>query len=265
MDQVRVSTSTDGRYVPDVGDVVDVIIKGATVNIVGVEPGNPDAYYSTIVIDDGTRTYGAISGVFPAPGVTITPATEDVAEAPHGRWVATLSGPDGTVYPDLATLSRHVAWPEIAVVRGSAAPTDGRMPGDYQHTDVLYSKSGLDISDPEDAAREWARAQAVAGAINAGPSQPPATQHFSARDLRALADAIDSGEDIPDLNIHVIINPYTVDPDSQEAAVRRIAQAVGLKTLVVSDGRKTTSEARGDYHGLSVRITGSQHLGGESR
>jgi hypothetical protein len=90
-------------------------------------------------------------------------------EALRGPWVAVLCDD----YGDLLTpddVNADDGSYTVEVVRDSAAPKDGRMPGSYHSGDVLYSLDDLFVDDEDPSVGVWARwtqAQAVAEALNA--------------------------------------------------------------------------------------------------
>lgn len=101
----------------------------------------------------------------------------EISEALRGPWIAVLSDNYGHLYePEDLTDEDEV---EVSVVRGTAAPVDGRCPGTYHSGDVLYEHDGYWV-DEDDASvslkTRWEQAQAVAQALNAlGGSSSGAT------------------------------------------------------------------------------------------
>lgn len=92
---------------------------------------------------------------------------QHVDPALTGPWVATMSDDYGNLHDTVEEAAEGGGYVEIAVVRGSAAPADGRMPGSYGPADVLYRWEDSDFYEPEDVERRWVQAVAVAEALNA--------------------------------------------------------------------------------------------------
>lgn len=101
----------------------------------------------------------------PVPTEPATPA-----EALRGPWFAVLSDNYGELYESIEDFGEGDSV-EIAVVRGTAAPTGSRRPGSYRNIDVLYELEDLD-DEPQEIADRWAQAQAVAAALNARSTVP---------------------------------------------------------------------------------------------
>lgn len=93
-------------------------------------------------------------------------ATDSKSDALRGPWMAVLSDNHGFVGDSVAGFDDGESI-EIAVVRGSALPKDGRRPGTWKPEDVLYELDVMDFDDEEEAAARWEQAQAVATALNA--------------------------------------------------------------------------------------------------
>lgn len=83
-------------------------------------------------------------------------------DALRGPWVAVRADAYGAVLGDLDLEAEE--YVEISVVRCTAAPVDGELPGSYSSADVLYRH---EAEDDQDLADRWEQAQAVADALNA--------------------------------------------------------------------------------------------------
>jgi hypothetical protein len=93
----------------------------------------------------------------------------EISDALRGPWVAILTDNYGwpRTVDDFEEGGNDI--PEIAVVRGSAAPNGPAgiycRPGSYQSDDLLYEIDCFD--DRDELAMRWEQAQAVADALNA--------------------------------------------------------------------------------------------------
>lgn len=98
-------------------------------------------------------------------GVPVSTETDPIA----GPWMAVLSTCLGHCADTLEAVAKLGDGFEIAVVRGTAIPAgcDGglRRPDDFDHEDVLYQLE--DFENDTEFTFHWARAQAVADALNA--------------------------------------------------------------------------------------------------
>jgi hypothetical protein len=85
---------------------------------------------------------------------TETPPTT-VPDALRGPWMAVLSSNCGDLHDSVDELDEGDNI-EIAVVRESAAPVDGRCPGSYSPADVLYELNDTDFDDIVETYVRWA-------------------------------------------------------------------------------------------------------------
>lgn len=113
-----------------------------------------------------------LTGILATYGLLPTPSVM-AAEHLRGPWMAVLSDTDGTVYPTVAAAIENLGEEEeveIAVVRGTAAPTDGERPGRHACGDAAYEIECY-LIDPDDpsvgAEARYAQAQAMAAGLNA--------------------------------------------------------------------------------------------------
>lgn len=94
----------------------------------------------------------------------------DVSEHLRGPWVAVLSERYGTVYDSVEDADEGEEL-EVSVVRGSAAPRAGQMPGSYQSGDVALCWEDLSVDGDADsstgAAARFEQAKAMAAGLNA--------------------------------------------------------------------------------------------------
>jgi hypothetical protein len=95
----------------------------------------------------------------------------DDSVAVRGPWVATLTDSFGFLYREVGDRPSELV--AVSVVRGTAVPQKGRLPGTCRVSDVLYRIEEFD--SVADLTARWIQAQAVAAALNGRTQYEPVT------------------------------------------------------------------------------------------